>query len=539
MHLPVATAVVLLLALRGAEGSAVAADESFTKLSGDRVMQTEAFLGISKWRLLQNLWTERTVNVSCPGHTDFSVYKARSASQLADAVAGQRSAWCGLSNVMSWDATNCVVSLSPFHETTISVVHPTRRSSAGFPICSFKETTHFSKTRAVMGLVGVILFMRAGTLVDSLAFRLGTGTGFFVMLSILILTFIVYRTLPNKKSLVATIALFGTTVATVTKYLAGQWLLSMHDIIYNKWMAGYVALSALMGLALTYYFDDPKNHKLNVILQRGLQLAGLALVWASPSLMEAGIAAVCVMVSAYVTRASRWSPFSRGIFTGGSDTPRVEHDVKDFAKSNMFPSIIERNGRHRLREESHSNLAESSWSEESSYESDGGKSGTRSQSRYSRRSDVEPTSDTSEDASLDSSQAPLSHSRMSAGLARGHSHSQQLSAPSAAPTSPLVQRGLIFNEASGRTIQMGKPTFKRLVNSGYQVDAELGTLTPPGRATGRILSGNKKRRPATSAQTAPLAHNYGLSANGGSQDVSVANPAASANKGANSRASGR
>lgn len=36
--------------------------------------------------------------------------------------------------------------------------------------------------------------------------------------------------------------------------------------------------SALVGLAVTYYYDDPGNAKLNTILERGLQLGGLALV---------------------------------------------------------------------------------------------------------------------------------------------------------------------------------------------------------------------------------------------------------------------
>lgn len=64
-------------------------------------------------------------NVLCM--QDFSVYTANTESQLADAVARKHSAWCGLSSVMSWDASSCVVSLSPFRETSVAVVHPARR----------------------------------------------------------------------------------------------------------------------------------------------------------------------------------------------------------------------------------------------------------------------------------------------------------------------------------------------------------------------------------------------------------------------------
>ena len=36
-----------------------------------------------------------------------------------------------------------------------------------------------------------------------------------------------------------------------------------------------------------------------------------------------------------------------------------------------------------------------------------------------------------------------------------------------------VHRGLVYNEESGRTIQVGKPTYTRLIRSGYQVPAAL------------------------------------------------------------------
>ena len=58
---------------------------------------------------------------------DFTVYKANVVSQLADAIAHKQSAWCGLGNMLTWDASSCVVSLSPFRETAVAVVHPARR----------------------------------------------------------------------------------------------------------------------------------------------------------------------------------------------------------------------------------------------------------------------------------------------------------------------------------------------------------------------------------------------------------------------------
>lgn len=45
-----------------------------------------------------------------------------------------------------------------------------------------------------------------------------------------------------------------------------------------QWVGLYLVVSALAGLSVTYYYDDPHNAKLNTILERGLQLGGLALV---------------------------------------------------------------------------------------------------------------------------------------------------------------------------------------------------------------------------------------------------------------------
>lgn len=48
--------------------------------------------------------------------------------------------------------------------------------------------------------------------------------------------------------------------------------------------------------------------------------------------------------------------------------------------------------------------------------------------------------------------------------------------------SPLVDRGLLLNEATGKTIKIGAATYNRLVLEGYTVDEGRGTLSPPARA---------------------------------------------------------
>ena len=48
-----------------------------------------------------------------------------------------------------------------------------------------------------------------------------------------------------------------------------------------------------------------------------------------------------------------------------------------------------------------------------------------------------------------------------------------------APVSPLVQRGLILNERTGKTIKIGAATYNKLVLQGYTPDRMHGVLTPP------------------------------------------------------------
>ena len=51
--------------------------------------------------------------------------------------------------------------------------------------------------------------------------------------------------------------------------------------------------------------------------------------------------------------------------------------------------------------------------------------------------------------------------------------------------------GLIVNEGSGRTIQIGKPTYNKLVSEGYRVDRQRGVMTPPKSGGGRPVSPRK------------------------------------------------
>ena len=62
-------ALLLLLAVGGGVPTAVAGDRRVETLPSGGVMEVETFVGTPKWRLLPHLFSERTVNVTCPGMT--------------------------------------------------------------------------------------------------------------------------------------------------------------------------------------------------------------------------------------------------------------------------------------------------------------------------------------------------------------------------------------------------------------------------------------------------------------------------------------
>lgn len=69
MRLPTAWTVAWTLLLLAASTPQVWTDNLVVQtLPGSGVLETETFSGQPKWRL-QHLWTEKTVNVSCPGST--------------------------------------------------------------------------------------------------------------------------------------------------------------------------------------------------------------------------------------------------------------------------------------------------------------------------------------------------------------------------------------------------------------------------------------------------------------------------------------
>ena len=56
-----------------------------------------------------------------------------------------------------------------------------------------------------------------------------------------------------------------------------------------------------------------------------------------------------------------------------------------------------------------------------------------------------------------------------------------------------MQRGLIFNERTGKTIKIGAATYNKLVLESYTPDRAAGVLTPPVSSYGRRRSSGASR----------------------------------------------
>ncbi len=67
-----------------------------------------------------------------------------------------------------------------------------------------------------------------------------------------------------------------------------------------------------------------------------------------------------------------------------------------------------------------------------------------------------------------------------------------------------MQRGLIFNERTGKTIKIGAATYNKLVLDGYTPDRAAGVLTPP--ASARAGSSGRSRTTSGLPPSHPRSH---------------------------------
>ena len=92
-------------------------------------------------------------------------------------------------------------------------------------------------------------------------------------------------------------ALLGVMGISVTGLLNAWFRFTgISELLQSYWVLAYVAISFLFGMAVTYYFDNTGDRKLNIILKAFLRLLGASLVViAFQQLWEAALIVVMCM----------------------------------------------------------------------------------------------------------------------------------------------------------------------------------------------------------------------------------------------------
>ena len=69
-------------------------------------------------------------------------------------------------------------------------------------------------------------------------------------------------------------ASLGTSSLAVVRWVYGRWLPSLEQLLHNKLLLAYLALSAVVGATVTWMFDQPENPRLNTLITVMLKVGG-------------------------------------------------------------------------------------------------------------------------------------------------------------------------------------------------------------------------------------------------------------------------
>ncbi|KAL6783880.1 hypothetical protein ACKKBG_A03850 [Auxenochlorella protothecoides x Auxenochlorella symbiontica] len=461
------------------------------------------FEGASRWTAPRHLFTSSHIIVRCDGVKDFTVYVERSRHDLHDAHAARSGAWCGWAHALNQDRSTCVAPVSPFGNAAVGVAP---RAAGGVARCTARRTDAVSGFRLAAAALGALLFWHAPSLALSTPFRLTTGSLGFVALSALILLFVLYRAFPHKKRLFAAATLLGSTFLGAMRYLLGTWVPSLRSLATNPLVLAYLALSAVAGLVVTYWFNDTSSVKVNTILRVALQVAGLGAVAASASLPEGAAALAAGLIAARllsraplawlrnarrigagaVPRLVKYPAARRASLTASGRHVRGEGDPGGAASPEARQSSQAAAAHHEDHPRSLSRLAAAAAPPGPQARPPPSTGSGAPQAPPAAEHDAEASSsqaasggpaESSTHPARSQARSATATSRLASGAAAGGA------APSAV-SSPLIPSGKVLNEATGNLIGVGKATYCKLLAEGYILDADRGTITPPPKARG-------------------------------------------------------
>ena len=173
-------------------------------------------------------------------------------------------------------------------------------AAAGDHQCTFAARRDLSLAKVAATALGAALFTHAQALTASTSFRLGAGALTFASGAAVVLLFVVMRSVPHKGKILAGFALSASSAAAAVRWAYGTWAPDLGALLTSRAALVYFLATGLLGLAATYWLDDPTNVKLNTTVSAALHLAGLLLVWLGTTSEPASFALMGLLVAARV-----------------------------------------------------------------------------------------------------------------------------------------------------------------------------------------------------------------------------------------------
>ena len=302
--------------------------------------------------------------------------------------------------------------------------------------CIVEDVKRFSANRLAIWILGACIVSYASMLSKSTSFRLTGGSLAFVLLSGVFLLYIVWKNVPQKKVIMSSFVLFGSALIGCIKMFGMNLSSIATNPLYSSLLAAYLVASGLVGAAITYYFNDESNEKLNTLLKVSLRMFGVLIMYMSITSPEAGVLLICM-----------WMVYHGGVL------PRVWKHLVGKGLTLCIPQD-----------------AAGVYMEDDNVESPLHPSGIAAR-----------TPEALGGTPPDRSETPSTPTVF------------RVSTVTLPPTPEdfndkqnlheLVQRGKILNVETDRAIAIGKGTYNTLFMKGYEVDFEKGTITPPDKKT--------------------------------------------------------
>ncbi|KXZ56747.1 hypothetical protein GPECTOR_1g673 [Gonium pectorale] len=284
--------------------------------------------------------------------------------------------------------------------------------------------------------------MMAGPLSESMALRITSGGVLFALGSVIILMVILGRQMPGRRSMATSAMLLGSSSWALLRWLTGHWLPSAYSLLHNRWLLGYLAVSGLVGSAMTYLYGGVEHPKINTLMRVGLQLLGVLLMytgmWTLPAVFASLLGLVVGLkvvrgVTPFVSRLSR-APARQ--IAGAAEAGAEEHLP-------ATPLGLAPGASQRIAEPYHLAV-------------NGGGGASPLPLTPVNTHQLKPVA---------------AYVSEPGGCTVGQGVVDMVS--------PLVRAGLIINPLSGRSIKIGGEVYDRLVEQGFTPDVTTGRLQPP------------------------------------------------------------